>query len=185
MGDANRALMDRIFGKLDASGNNLSDYGSLTMIVKMVEDGYMSLANTNIISAKYAFELSKEELAAAFPGSSEDEIVLRAKLATLRFWPTANQMFARLPAIFTQRMINMKAVEDLATIFGKDVDIAKIQSVSKVVLANNKAAPELLKDLSQDDRSILVQYLTLYNLLKTNNQQYQQYVSNIMQQSVL
>lgn len=97
------------------------------MIVQMVEEGYMSLAATNIISAKYAFELSSEELRAAFPGFSEDDVVLRAKLTTLRFWPKANQMFARLPAIFTQRMTSMEAIDDIASMMGKNVDTSKLQ----------------------------------------------------------
>lgn len=106
MGDANSSLLDRIFGKLSTGGNKVEDYGSITMITDLVRDGYMSLAATNIISAKYAFELSEEELRNAYPNASEDDTVLRAKLATLRFWPNAQQMFAGLPAIFNQRMLN-------------------------------------------------------------------------------
>ena len=94
MGDANSSLLDRIFGKLSEDGSTVEDYGSITMITELVRGGYMSLAATNIISAKYAFELSDEELQSAFPNSPEERVVLRAKLATLRFRPNAQQMFA-------------------------------------------------------------------------------------------
>lgn len=104
MGDANSSLLDRVFGKLDVNKNTVVDYGSMSMIAKMQQEGYMKLSATNIISAKYAFELTPEELRAAFPEFTEDDILLRAKLSTLRFWPNAQQMFAKLPALFTSRM---------------------------------------------------------------------------------
>lgn len=145
----------------------------------------MSLAATNIISAKYAFEFSDEELAAAFPGFTEDANVLRAKLATLRFWPNAQQMFARIPAIFTSRMNNGQAIDDIADIYGKRGDVQKIQSTATSILSQKKLDATQISSLTADEKAILVQYLSLYNLMKSNMGQYQQYVSNLLQQSIL
>lgn len=185
MGDANSSLMDRVFGKLDDSSDHLLEYGSMTMIAEMVKDGYMSLATTNIISAKYAFMLSGEDLKTAFSDSTEDDLVLRAKLSTLRFWPNAQQLFSRIPAIFNQRMINGEAITDLADMLGKGIDVAKVKATANTILTQKKLAPESMKNLTNDEKTVLVQYLSLYNLMKTNSAQYQQYISSLIQQSVL
>ena len=94
MGDANSALLDRTFGKLNASKTELEEHGSMTMIAQMINEGYMSLATTNIISSKYAFILSPAELKSAYPSLNEEDVVLRAKLSTLRFWPNAQDLYA-------------------------------------------------------------------------------------------
>ncbi len=185
MGDANSTLRDRIFGKFDATNSKVVDYGSMTMIAKMINDGYMSLASTNIISAKYAFTLSYEELKAAYPNVQEEEFVLRTKLATLRFWGNAQELFNGIPAIFNQRMINGEAVSDVATVLGKDVDITKIRGIASSVLSQKKLNVDVIAPLNEDERTVLVQYLSLYNMMKTNPQQYQQVMISLLQQSVL
>lgn len=38
MGDANSSLLDRVFGKLNVNKNSVVDYGSMTMIAKMVDE---------------------------------------------------------------------------------------------------------------------------------------------------
>lgn len=184
MGDANSTLLDRIFGKLDESKSRMIEYGSLTMIAKMVQEGYMSLETTNIISAKYAFLYSSDELKTLFASDDED-VVLRAKLATLRFWTDADALYSRIPAIFNQRMLDGSALSDLADILGKKVDSDKLQALAKNILVQKKLVPEDMDSLSADDRVVLVQYLSMYNLMKSNPQQYQQVLNSVIQQSIL
>lgn len=185
MGDANSSLMDRVFGKLDPTGNRIVEYGSMTMIAKMVREGYMSVPTTNIISAKYAFMLTPAELKAAFPDSTEDEYVLRAKLATLRFRPNAEKLFSRIPAIFSQRMANGGALSDIADILGKNVDVNKLQGIANNIITQRRVTEDVMKNLSADEKNVLVQYLSLQNLMRSNPQQYQQYVASVLQNSIL
>ena len=116
---------------------------------------------------------------------TEDVVVLRAKLATLRFWPEAQQMFAGLPNIFSQRMLSGRAVGDIADMLGKDVDQQKIQKMAGVILGGTQIDREAIAALNNDEKTVLVQYLSLYNLMKNNKQQYQQYMNTMLQQSVL
>jgi hypothetical protein len=55
------------------------------------------------------------------------------------------------------------------------------------VLENQGASPELsatIEWLSQDERLILMQYLGVINLLKSNNAQYQEFLNNLIGQSL-
>ena len=61
--------------------------------------------------------------------------------------------------------------------FGKDVDTANLQRIARTILVQNKITPELMKDLNEDDKFVLVQYLSLYNLMKSNPQQFQQTIA--------
>lgn len=185
MGDANSTLRDRIFGRLDVANQKVLDYGSLTMISRMISEGYMSLASTNIISAKYAFTLPYEELKAAYPNIADDESVLRTKLATLRFWGNAQDMYNAIPNIFSRRMMNKDGLSDVADILGRSVDVDKIWGVASTILSQKKLNVDVTSALNDDERMVLVQYLSLYNMMKTNVQQYQQVVGSLLQQSVL
>lgn len=185
MGGGNSTLRDRIFAKMDATQHHVVEEGSMTMIAKMISNGYMSLASTNMINARYAFTLSYDQLKAVYPSMSDDENLFRTKLATLRFWPEAQQLFSALGTIFTQRMSRGEAIGDIASILGKSVDESKIQALATSILTQKKLVADAIANLNADEKMVLVQYLSLYNMMKTNNQQYQQVVGSFLQQSVL
>lgn len=67
MGEANSSLFDKFFGKIVTGEERINEYGSMTMLMRLVQDGYMDLAMTNLINVKYASMLSSEELKLAFP----------------------------------------------------------------------------------------------------------------------
>ncbi len=62
MGDGNASLFDRFFAKVDTVSNTILEDGTMTMLVKMVEDGYLKLISTNNVGAKYAYTLSDEDI---------------------------------------------------------------------------------------------------------------------------
>lgn len=185
MGEANSTLFDRFFGKLATGSEHLNEYGSMTMLSKLIQDGYMELSLTNVINAKYAYTLPYADLQATFPQYKGDETLLRAKLATLRFWPEANEFFNGTVNIFTQRLINGTAIQDVADIFGKEIRLDVIQPLIMSVLSKQQLTPDSFKDITEDEKAVIVQYISIYNLLKSNTAQYQQVASNLIQQSIL
>ena len=82
-------------------------------------------------------------------------------------------------------MANGKAIDDIASILGKEVDAKKLQGISTSILSQNKLLGDAITNLSNDEKTVLVQYLGLYNIMKTNQQQYQQAINGFLQQSVL
>lgn len=66
MGEGNESLLRRFFGKWNASNQKFDQYGSVSMLMKLRQDGYISLFSSNNIGAKYAFSLSDAELQSYF-----------------------------------------------------------------------------------------------------------------------
>lgn len=52
-GNANKALFERFFAKLNADGQTIDEHGAMTMIAKMVQEGYMKLTSTNNLGTEY------------------------------------------------------------------------------------------------------------------------------------
>ena len=119
---------------------------------------------------------------------SADELVfLRAKLSIARFFPDAQQLLNFIGETFASRIPNGEVIGDIADVYGKTIDAAKVFTLAQQLLAQ-QATPDTLKTsidaLSQDERLILTQYMGLVNLLKANNPQYQDFVNSILSQSL-
>jgi hypothetical protein len=85
---------------------------------------------------------------------------LRAKLIGIRYFPEeASTLFSQIWNLFVQRILAGKGVEEIASIFGAEVDTAKIYAVIPAVLQRDVTG---VGDLTQIERTILLQYANLY-----------------------
>jgi len=119
--------------------------------------------------------------------SADDLVFLRAKLAIARFFPDAQELVNFIANVFTSRVGDGQAISDIADVYGKIIDQAKVLEAANYVLSQQGVSEEIqqvIEGLSQDERTILSQYLGLYNLLNSGNQQYQEYLNSIIGQSL-
>lgn len=111
--------------------------------------------------------------------------MLRARLATVRFRGNQQQLIQILEQIFVERVVNGEAMMDIADVYGKVGDEAKLKELLNKAKTNGfPSIIEDVKKLSQDEKFILLNYL---NVLTTYNQQPQQFASvanNIISQSL-
>jgi hypothetical protein len=184
MGDGNIMLRDRMFAKIDPNTGKIIKHGSISMLAKLVSKWYIELFNTNNIGAKYAFSLSDSEIAAAFGVSGDDDIALtRTKIATARFrGQEGNAYLQKVLQIMAQRVATPQGISDLADIFGKDVDVPKLAAIAQQV--QSPWGAEKIKALNQDERYILANYLNLVNSSKSNQKQFEEQITSLLQQSI-
>jgi hypothetical protein len=111
--------------------------------------------------------------------------MMRARFATVRFRGNQQQMIDVLSQIFTERVTNGKALGDIADVYGKVIDEAKLTNlVNKASTSGFPSIQPSIKELSQDERFVLLNYL---NILTTYNKQPAQFGSiatNIINQSL-
>lgn len=186
MWEGNESLFHRFFAKTDPISGKVIEKGSMLMLAQLVDQWYGKLFYSNNLWAKYGFGLSDEELTPFVWTKSKDELnYLRAQLAAARFLPNSNELVNMIAQIFNSRILNGKAVWDIADVYGKIVDEAKIINAVNVFLSTPESTPVIVSTLTQDERFILIQYINLYSSLKQNNiQQYQEMINNIMMASL-
>lgn len=189
MWEGNESLFHRFFAKVDPIDNTIQDHWALSMISNMVKNGYMKLIYSNNIWAKYAYSLDDETLQQYFGQMDDDQLIFtRTKLAVARFFPDVNELVQFIAEIFSQRMMNGQAIWDLADIIWKEVDEAKLLSIAQVYIQQKALTEDLqneISKLSQDERSVLSQYLWIYNILQAWNQdQYSQTLNSLLWQSL-
>ncbi|HRU50281.1 MAG TPA: hypothetical protein P5155_02135 [Candidatus Absconditabacterales bacterium] len=186
MGEGNESLFHRFFAKTDPISGKVIEKGSMLMLAQLVDQGYGKLFYSNNLGAKYGFGLSDEELTPFVGTKSKDELnYLRAQLAAARFLPNSNELVNMIAQIFNSRVSNGKAVGDIADVYGKTIDEAKIINTMNVFLSNPESVSVMVSTLTQDERFVLIQYINLYSSLRQNNiQQYQEMINNIMMASL-
>ncbi len=188
MGEGNESLFNRFFAKKDPVTGKIEEDGAISNLVKLRKAGYINLFSTNNLWAKYAFSLDDAAFKAKFGNLSADDLIfMRAKLSVARFFPDAQELLNFIGETFTSRIADGKVIGDIADVYGKDVDESKLFSVAQTILSQKWASEELTKTiewLSQDERLILMQYLGLINISQSNSTQYQEFVSNILNQSL-
>lgn len=83
---------------------------------------------------------------------------------------------------FTARMGNGLAIGDIADIIGKTIDEQKLLQIAQAVINRSDPATltQAIDGLTQDERTILVQYLNLYTMLRQDNQQYTQALNQLL-----
>ena len=183
MWEWNTTLRDRMFAKIDPTTGKIIQQGAISMLAKLMSAWHIELFNSNNIAAKYAFTLSDAEMSAAFGTTWEDLVLTRTKVATARFrWDEGNTLLQKVLQIFGQRMMWPYWLWDIADIFGKDVDVPKLTALAQQI--SGPSALSKIKDLTQDERYILANYLGIMSSAKSNSQQYQQQLLQLLQQSI-
>lgn len=186
MWEGNESLFHRFFAKTDPISGKVIEKGSMLMLAQLVDQWYGKLFYSNNLWAKYGFGLSDEELTPFVWTKSKDELnYLRAQLAAARFLPNSNELVNMIAQIFNSRVSNGKAVWDIADVYGKTIDEAKIINTMNVFLSNPESVSVMVSTLTQNERFVLIQYINLYSSLRQNNiQQYQEMINNIMMASL-
>jgi hypothetical protein len=110
-GEGNESLFYRFFARLTSDEQHIETHGTISMLVKMAQEGYLKLIFTNNIGAKYAFTLSDEELTSVFgTHSAEDLLLIRAKMAVARFFSEDQDLISKIYALFGQRLPTQKGL---------------------------------------------------------------------------
>jgi hypothetical protein len=120
--------------------------------------------------------------------SKEDLLLTRAKLAVARYFQDANTYINAIANIFAKRIETGKAIGDIADVYGKGIDEQKVANVAQQLLESGQVTAQMLEtmtsNLSQDERTILLQYINLFQLYKSGNSQLQNAINNILGQSL-
>lgn len=189
MWEGNESLFNKFFAKRDSVTGKIRDHGSITMLAKMYQDGFIKLYYSNNLGAKYAFTLSDEELKTIYPEES-DVLFLRAKLSVARFFPDSAILINWIATVFTDRITNGQWIWDLADVLWKTIYESKVMDVASLLLENPssyeqvEAIKQKTISFTQDERFVLAQYLWLYRALAAGDQQYQSYLQSIISQSL-
>lgn len=112
---------------------------------------------------------------------------MRAKLAIARFFPDAQDLVNFIAETFTNRINDGQVIGDIADVYGKIIDENKVLTTAQTILAQQQDTEKLktmVETLTQDERLIMMQYLGLLNLVKSNSPQYQDFLNNIIGQSL-
>lgn len=188
MGEGNESLLWRFFGKRNSQWK-FEQYGTVSMLVKLWQEWYIQLFGTNNLGAKYAFLYDDATLTQAFGTTDPDELLMiRSKLPVARFFPEdANRLIGFVGSILNQRMMNGDAISDIADIYGKEIRTTTVlQTAMQVIGANSN--PTTLQNaislLTQDERLVLIQYVSLYNLMRQDQAQYTQAINDLLAQSI-
>lgn len=190
MGEGNETLFHRFFAKLDLVSWNIESHGVISMLIKMRQEWFLKLINTNNLWTKYALEIEDSKFKEYFwqNSSNEDLILFRSKLAVARYFQDANNYINFIANIFVQRIENWKALWDIADVYGKIIDEEKLATAANNLLSAGQVTPQILQsitqNLTQDERLILGQYISLYNLHRAKNERLQEAVNGILGQSL-
>ncbi len=181
-GEGNESLFHRFFARLSADEQKIQTHGALTMLMKMAQEGYIKLIYTNNLGAKYAFELSDEELQTVYGVKSQEELLLlRSKMAVAKFFYEEEELLDGLFRIFQARIMNGQGLSDIGNILGKKLDEAKMFGILQTIF---KKAPQGIKELSQDERQALTQYILLYRALRDTSGKGQEALIEVFQRSL-
>ncbi len=165
MWEWNETLFYRFFGKLNAEKTGIEMDGTITTLVRLAQNGYLKLLSTNNLWSKYAFIADDNTIRAYFWGNLTDEelILTRWKMAVLQYFDDANSLFSSVAWIFLSRIINDTKwwIEDISNIYWMEIDSDKVANIAYTYLSW-QAGEWFAKDLSQDERTILITYLNLY-----------------------
>lgn len=186
MWEWNESLFHRFFAKIDPVSGKVLEKGSMTMLAQLLDEWYANLFYSNNLWAKYWFGMSDEELISVIGEKTKDELIyFRAQLAAARFMTNSNDLVNTIAQILNYRVGNGKAIWDIADVYWKQIDEAKIMNTMNVFIANPSDVSAMVATLNQDERFVFIQYLNLYtSLQQNNNQQYQEMLNNIMMTSL-
>ncbi len=186
MWEWNERLFYRFFWKLNAEWNKSEIDWTIITLVRLYKAGYLKLFSTNNLWAKYAFTLDDQIFKSLFWEMNDEELIItRAKMAVLQYFNDSN-IFYSVANIFISRILNdTKAwIEDIANIYWLEIDSDKVAEVAYKYI-NWQAGEWLAKDLNQNERTVLVNYLNVYMAYaQWQTESWQSIVQNLLMNSV-
>lgn len=172
MWEWNESLFYRFFGKLNSDKSEIEIDGTITTLIRLAQNWYLKLLSTNNIWTKYAFEIDDDTIRNYFGQDLSDEqiILTRAKMAVLKYFNDANDIFNQVFNIFIERMSNNPewAIKDLADMFWLEIDSNNVANVVFKIL-NWAGADWSIQSLNNDERSVVISYLNIYTSLQQWN----------------
>ena len=168
MWEWNETLFYRFFWKINVDNSGLEIDWTITTLIRLAQNGYLKLLSTNNLWAKYAFIIDDDIIRHYFGEDLTDEwlILSRWKMAVLQYFDDANSLFWYLAWIFLSRILNdtKSWLEDIANIYWIEIDSDKVTNAAYVYLnaQTNNDIKWFVKDLSQDERTVLTTYLNIY-----------------------
>ena len=169
MWEWNETLFYRFFAKLNADKSKIITDWAITTFIRFYTLWYLKLLSTNNIWTKYAFTLDNDTIRTYFWENLTDEdlVLTRWKMAVLQYFDDANSIFSTLAEIFVSRIINdtKNWVEDIANIYWFEIDSDNVANIAKKYIKEYldwKLSEWIAKDLTQDERTILITYINLY-----------------------
>ena len=185
MWEWNETLFYRFFAKLDGNKTNIEKDGTITTLIRLAQNGYLKLLSTNNLWSKYAFTIDDDVIRNYFWENLTDEqlVLARWKMAVLQYFDDANSLFSAVAWIFLTRLLNDTkwSLEDIADIYWIEIDGDKVVNAANQYLSW-KASNWFVKDLSQDERAILITYINLYMWYQ---QYWESWISSMLQSLLL
>ena len=185
MWEWNETLFYRFFAKLNGDKTNIEKDWTVTTLIRLAQNGYLKLVSTNNLWSKYAFIIDDDAIRNYFGENLTDEqlILARWKMAVLQYFDDANSLFSSVAGIFLSRIMNDTKwwIEDIANIYWMEIDSDKVAKIAYTYL-NWQASGGFAKDLSQDERTILITYLNLYMWYQ---QSWESWISSMLQNLLL
>lgn len=184
----NSTLLDRFFAVLGPN-DTLLQHGALTMLQALVQGGYLELASTNSLVTKYAFVASDDELSQLLGVPVWDALLIeRARMSAARFFPKVQQYANVAAELLSKRIQTLEWIEDIANALGKEIDQQKVVALAKEIVTNkNKnnysTALEKIATLTDDEKSTLQYFLSVYQSRTTQPANYRQYITNLITSS--
>ncbi len=120
--------------------------------------------------------------------SFEDELhFVRAQLSIARFFRNSKQLIPFIMNTFAMRVQNGQALWDISDVLGKPINEGQLLEIVKLVSMSKAYSPQVqekIGELTQDERFVLAQYLSAYNLFRANSPEFKTIVQRIVDQSL-
>ena len=106
-------------------------------------------------------------------------------MAVLQYFSDANSIFSSIADIFISRISsNAKLwIEDIADAYWLEVDSENISNIASKYIST-QSVPAEVKNLTQNERLVLINYLNLYGAIKANSQDVVTMVQRLLMNSV-
>lgn len=179
-GDGNKSLFYRFFGRTNPTSGTVEEYGAVTMLTKMVEEGHARLLTTNNIWAKYAHTMPD----ATFATVPEEQLIsFRARMAVARYFGDRNnnRYIDAVYQIADAKVKDGTFIEDVVWLLWlEDVRVNELLTM----IRSWQLAKEDLQALSNDERKALQQFLTYRWQAANNPEEYKQTLLRTITNSV-
>lgn len=196
----NKSLFDRFFAKINDISGRIDQHGSVSMLTKLYENGYLNYISSNNIWAKYAFTMSDDELSNAIwkQLTKDDLTVIRASMSIARY-PNIQSLTQKyfdnntqwivlfVLSLMDQRVSNWQFVYDIADMYGKKVDANKFDKILSKLLTTWNIWQEVISDISKltsEEKFVFVQYLNIYYLKSKAPSDYSQALQKALVDSI-